>query len=110
MIKSQLIAKLAAKMPDLPEKDVAECVNTILQQLMESLVTAGRAEIRNFGSFTLHYHASRLAHNPKTGEKLMTDPKYAIHFKPGKGMKERIDASKDLPITNGTASDTDEDE
>ena len=36
--------------------------------------------------------------NPKTGAKLMTQPKYAVHFKVGKEMRDRVNASRHMPI------------
>ncbi len=93
MIKSELIIKLGRKQHHLSEKDVAISVNTIIDRMIDCLMENGRIEIRDFGSFNLHYRPPRLAHNPKTGEKLTTQAKYAVHFKPGKAMKERINAS-----------------
>lgn len=82
----------------LTEKDIALSVNHIIEQMCGTLSSGGRIEIRGFGTFSLHYRPPRLAHNPKTGEKLMTDPKYAVHFKPGKDMRERINATMGTPI------------
>lgn len=93
MIKSELIIKLGRKQHHLSEKDIAISVNTIIDKLVDHLKTGGRIEIRDFGSFSLHHRPPRLAHNPKTGEKLTTEAKYAVHFKPGKAMKERINES-----------------
>lgn len=102
MIKSELIAKLAEKMTHLPEKQVAEGVNHILELMSEALIDGKRIEIRGFGSFSLHYRPPRNAHNPKTGEKVITEAKYSPHFKPGKELRERVDASKEhKPIENG---------
>lgn len=98
MIKSELITKLSLKQDHLPEHDVAVCVNNILDAMTEALCRGRRIEIRDFGNFDLHYRAARRAHNPKTGEKLVTEPKFAVHFKAGKGLKDRVDASKDKPI------------
>ncbi len=95
MIKSELIAELSAKLTDLPEKQVADAVNDILIMMSESLENNRRIEIRGFGSFTLHYRPSRNAHNPKTGEKVITEAKYSPHFKPGKDLRERVDASRE---------------
>lgn len=95
MIKSELIAELSAKLTDLPEKQVADAVNDILIMMSESLANNRRIEIRGFGSFTLHYRPSRNAHNPKTGEKVITEAKYSPHFKPGKDLRERVDASRE---------------
>ena len=98
MIKSELIANLAAKMTNLPEKQVTECVNTILELMSTALVQGKRIEIRGFGSFSLHYRPPRNAHNPKTGKKVVTTAKYSPHFKPGKELRERVDASRHKKI------------
>ncbi|MGZ8944197.1 MAG: HU family DNA-binding protein [Methylococcaceae bacterium] len=42
--------------------------------------TAGRIEIRGFGSFGLHQHAPRIAHNPKTGDPINSSAKAVVHF------------------------------
>jgi integration host factor subunit beta len=95
MIKSELIANIAAKMTHLPEDKIASCVNHILDLMSDSLIQGRRIEIRGFGSFCLHYRAPRNAHNPKTGEKVITVAKYSPHFKPGKGLRDRINQSRE---------------
>lgn len=94
MIKSKLIAELSAKLTELPEKQVADAVNDLLDMMSSSLAENKRIEIRGFGSFTLHHRPSRNAHNPKTGEKVVTQAKFSPHFKPGKDLRERVDASR----------------
>jgi len=96
MIKSELIANLAADMTYLPEKRIMEGVNLILEEMSHALVDGKRIEIRGFGSFSLRYHAPRNAHNPKTGEKVVTKGKNTPHFKPGKALRSRVEASRDL--------------
>ena len=93
MIKSKLIEIIGRKQDHLSEQDINLSINAILDKVSGHLSTGGRIEIRGFGSFNLHYRASRKAHNPKTGERLVTAPKYAVHFKPGKEMREEINAS-----------------
>ncbi|OGV40460.1 MAG: integration host factor subunit beta [Legionellales bacterium RIFCSPHIGHO2_12_FULL_42_9] len=101
MIKSQLIAGLAAEMTGLSEKQINDAVNCILHLMTESLLSNQRIEIRGFGSFSLHYHPPRNAHNPKTGEKVTTVAKHTPHFKPGKELRERVDSSrKKIKIKN----------
>ena len=94
MIKSKLIAALAAKMTHLPEKQITDGVNHVLDLMSESLTEGRRIEIRGFGSFSLHFRPPRNAHNPKTGEKVITLAKSTPHFKPGKELRERVDASR----------------
>jgi integration host factor subunit beta len=98
LIKSQLIGELSKHFPHLPEKDLALAINHIIEHMSEILSKGGRIEIRGFGSFNLHFRPPRRAHNPKTGEKLITSPKYAVHFKPGKELREKVNANRHIPI------------
>lgn len=106
MIKSQIIAAIAKKMTHIPERDIADTVNFIVELMSESLADGERIEIRGFGSFSLHHRPPRNAHNPKTGEKVITEAKYTPHFKAGKELRERVNANRHLPIVRHT--DTDE--
>src|SRR5579862_680970 len=98
LIKSQLIGELSKHFPHLPEKDIALAVNQIIEHMSHTLSHGGRIEIRGFGSFNLHFRPPRRAHNPKTGEKLITEPKYAVHFKPGKELREKVNANRQVTI------------
>ena len=105
LIKSQLIGELSKHFPHLPEKDIALAVNQIIEHMSGTLSHGGRIEIRGFGSFNLHFRPPRRAHNPKTGEKLVTNPKYAAHFKPGKELRERVNANRNTPIETVSQAD-----
>jgi len=94
MIKSDLIALMASKITELPEQTVADSVNLLLDTLSDSLGDGHRIEIRGFGSFDLHYRKPRNAHNPRTGEKVVTTAKYSPHFKPGKELRELVDKAR----------------
>lgn len=109
MIKSELIDIVSKQQLHLPEKDIALSINSLLDQMSHLLGRGERIEIRGFGSFSLHYRPPRKAHNPKTGDKLMTSPKHAVHFKPGKEMRERINDARHLPIKQVDREDDDED-
>lgn len=98
MIKSELIENLAAKMTHLPEKIVVDGVNLIIDSLAVALQQNQRIEIRGFGSFTLHHRRPRNAHNPKTGEKVVTKDKFTPHFKPGKELRERVNLSRERVV------------
>lgn len=98
LIKSQLIGELSKHFPHLPEKDIALAVNHIIEHMSDILSNGGRIEIRGFGSFNLHFRPPRRAHNPKTGEKLVTNPKHAAHFKPGKEMREKVNNNRHVTI------------
>ncbi|OOF58999.1 integration host factor subunit beta [Rodentibacter myodis] len=91
MTKSELIENLSAKHPLLSAKEVEAIVKDILELIAQSLENTNRAEIRGFGSFSLHYRQPRLGRNPKTGDAVKLDAKCVPHFKAGKSLKERVD-------------------
>lgn len=95
MVKSDLIIALANKV-SLPFKDVEMAVNEVLDCLANSLSQGARIEIRGFGSIKLNFCKPRCAHNPKTGEKVATIGKHRPHFKPGKELRERVNAINEL--------------
>lgn len=94
MTKSELIERLAQKQTHLSHKDVELAVKAMLEQLSDTLEAAGRAEIRGFGSFSVHDRPARLGRNPKTGESVRIPNKHVPHFKPGKELRERVDSGR----------------
>ena len=95
MVKSDLMNALNEKLPELQKRDVELALNCILGQLENALVQGGRIEIRGFGSFDIRHRPPRIARNPKSGEALYLPAKVAIHFKPGKEMRDRVNAASD---------------
>ena len=95
MVKSELVRALNEKLPELQVRDVELALNCILAQLANALVQGERIEIRGFGSFDLRHWPPRLARNPMTGEGVNLPAKVAIHFKPGKEMRDRVNAARD---------------
>jgi len=94
MLKSQLIERLASKQSDRTVLEVTNQVNIILKSLAEAIKQGQRIELRGFGSFSLHYHPPRTAHNPKTLAQLTTPGKHSAHFKPGKKLRALVDSGK----------------
>ena len=93
MTKSELIAQLAERFPQLVAKDADYAVKMILDAMTDALVRGDRIEIRGFGSFALNYRPPRVGRNPKSGEKVIVPEKYVPHFKAGKELRERVDLS-----------------
>ena len=94
MTKSELIARLAARYPQLVAKDAELAVKMILDAMTRSLTQGQRIEIRGFGSFGLNYRPPRVGRNPKSGEKVKVPAKHVPHFKAGKELRERVDARR----------------
>jgi len=93
MTKSELVEIIASKQTQLSVKDVELAVKTLIDLMSNTLSSGQRIEIRGFGSFSLHYRASRLGRNPKTGEAVKLEAKYVPHFKPGKELRDKVNDS-----------------
>jgi len=94
VVKSELLFAINEKFTDLPLGDVELALNCILNQMINTLAQGERIEIRGFGSFELRHRPPRLARNPKTGEAVKLPAKVGIHFKPGKEIRDRVDAAR----------------
>jgi integration host factor subunit beta len=92
-MKSELIEILAEQQSHLACKDVELAVRCILEQMSGALAAGERIEIRGFGSFSLHYRPPRIGRNPKTGDSVALAGKYVPHFKPGKELRDRVNAA-----------------
>ena len=92
MTRSDLVEELAARFSQLTHRDAEYAVKTILDAMSEALVRGHRIEIRGFGSFALSYRPPRIGRNPKSGERVLVPEKRVPHFKPGKELRERVDA------------------
>jgi integration host factor subunit beta len=93
MTKSELISRLADRYPQLVTKDAEFAVKTILDAMTRTLSEGRRIEIRGFGSFALSHRPPRIGRNPKSGERVQVPEKRVPHFKPGKELRERVDAA-----------------
>lgn len=106
MTKSDLIARLAGRYPQLVAKDADMAVKTVLDAMTLSLSQGQRIEIRGFGSFGLNYRPPRVGRNPKSGEKVQVPEKHVPHFKAGKELRDRVDAglNQSLAAAGGSTS------
>ncbi|MES2907186.1 MAG: integration host factor subunit beta [Pseudomonadota bacterium] len=92
MIKSELIEEIAAKNPNLYQRDVEQIVNTVLDVITDALTRGDRVELRGFGTFSVKERPARTGRNPRTGATVQVEAKRLPAFKPGKELKERINA------------------
>ena len=90
MTKSELILKVADRLPYLTHKDAEIIVNTIFDSMIETLADGGRIEIRGFGSFKVKERDARQGRKPKTGQSVSIPAKRMPFFKIGKELNERI--------------------
>ena len=103
MTRSDLVEELAARFGQLTRRDAEYAVKTILDAVGDALVRGHRIEIRGFGSFSVNRRPPRMGRNPRSGESVAIPEKRVPHFKPGKALREAVDArTEELLITQGT--------
>ena len=93
MTKSDIVNRISEE-AGLQKPEAEQAVETIISLVKDALGRGESVILRRFGSFQVRQKNARIGRNPKTGEKLITDPKNVVHFKPGKGLKTRINANK----------------
>lgn len=99
MTRSELIEYIA-EYHKLPQHDVELSVKTLLEQMSGALARGSRIEVRGFGSFSLSYRPPRIGRNPRTGERVGLGGRYTLRFKPGKALRERVNAGMRRQLAN----------
>jgi integration host factor subunit beta len=95
MIKSELVARVAAANPHLYQRDVENIVNAILEEIADALARRDRVELRGFGAFSVKQRNARLGRNPRTGDAVAVERKAVPFFKTGKEMRMRLNKGAD---------------
>ena len=92
MTRSDLVALLAERFGQLAQRDTEFAVKTILDAMSDALARGHRIEIRGFGSFQVNHRPPRMGRNPRSGAQVLIPEKLVPHFKPGKALREAVDA------------------
>ena len=92
MIRSELLQAIAADNPELRPEEVEQVVTIFFDEIGKRLAEGGRVELRGFGAFSTRARDSRIGRNPRTGEPVDVPAKRVPYFKPGKEMRERLNA------------------
>jgi integration host factor subunit beta len=93
--RSDLISRIAAQNPGLPDRVAANLVETFFECISDQLAQGGRVELRGFGSFCTRTYDPKQARNPRTGERVETLETRIPRFKPARAMFERLNGPAD---------------
>jgi nucleoid DNA-binding protein len=104
------IVKTISEECDLTQLKTKEVVQRTFEAIIETLVTEGRIELRNFGVFEVKKRAARKARNPRSGEKVDVPEKFVVTFKPGKEMEEQVLRMQSLNVVVRSDDDDDSDD
>jgi integration host factor subunit beta len=92
MIRSELLQALAADNPELHAEEVEQVVDIFFDEIATRLAEGGRVELRGFGTFSTRSRDARTGRNPRTGQSVDVAAKRVPYFKPGKEMRDRLNA------------------
>ena len=105
MTKVDLIDRVSQAV-GMTQQDSIIIVDTIFDSIVKALHASERIEIRGFGIFRTRQRRPRIGRNPKTGARVEVPSKTVAYFKPGKELKERINATKPEQEPSLTMSQT----
>jgi len=95
MIRSELLQALAAENTELRSDEVEQVVDIFFDEITARLAEGGRVELRGFGTFSTRGRDARTGRNPRTGASVDVAAKRVPYFKPGKEMRDRLNADSE---------------
>ncbi len=90
MNKSDIVDALHKKLKKYKKSEIKKVVDGTFEAMIDALKNNDRIEIRGLGSFKVKEINSKLARNPKTGEKIEIPERKTVHFKMGKVLKNAL--------------------
>jgi integration host factor subunit beta len=91
MTKADLVEQVAEAIgPGITKKDCALVVDGLLNAIKEALTEHQHIEIRGFGTFKVRERKSRMARNPRTGDRVHVPSRTVPVFKPSKEMRAQV--------------------
>lgn len=91
MNKKELVLKVASK-TELDTKGATILVDTVFESILEGLIEDRKVDIGVLGKLEVVDKAARIARNPSTGDPVEVPAKKAPKYKPGKAIKEALNA------------------
>ena len=90
MTKAELIAELGASYPHLRPTDAELIVTAVFEHIAQALTSGHRVGLRGFGTFITKQRDARTGRNPRNGEEVSVSAKAFPFFKPGRGLRARV--------------------
>ena len=93
MNKAELIAAVADKTGESKAK-AGELVDAVFDVITQALTRGDEIKLPSFGSFQVVSTAARVARNPQTNQEVKVPAGRRARFKPGKALKDALEAAK----------------
>lgn len=100
MNKAELVSEVAEKVGK-SKTEITEIVDAVFDAMTHALVSKDEIRIPGFGVFAVAETAPRKARNPQTGEEVDVPAGHKARFRPGKGLKDAVDAIKPSKSKDG---------
>ena len=91
MNKKDLVVKIA-KEAGLTQKQARKVVNSFIESTTATLKAGDKVTLIGFGTFRTANRAARIGRNPQTGQEIKIAAKTYAKFRPGKALKEGMNA------------------
>ena len=96
--KRELAIRLTEKLTDkgfeITQQAISEIIQTLIDEITDSLAAGDNVVMRRFGAFELRELKAKLGRNPKNPTATVKIPaRAAVRFKPGNELKEKVAAT-----------------
>lgn len=90
MKRSDIIRSIQVKFKHMRSSDAAAIVDTVSEQMVESIANGNRIEVRGFGTFQPRRRATKIGYNPSTGQPMPLPASTTILFKPSRELTKKM--------------------
>lgn len=93
MNKTELVAAIAEK-SELSKKDSEKALKAFIDIVTDELAKGEKIQLVGFGTYEVVERSARNGRNPQTGKTIKIAASKAPKFKPGKALKDAVNAPK----------------
>lgn len=90
MTRSELVQKIAAKVPNLTIREVDNIVDVIFNSMLKALAEGNKVEIRGFCALSTRRRKPRTSTNPKTKKVIEVPSRNVLYFRTGRELHKLL--------------------
>jgi len=87
------LAEAVHRAVGMPRADAAECVEMVLSEIFEAIVSREGVKLSSFGAFHVREKRERVGRNPKTGVEAPICARLVVSFKPSSILRTHINSA-----------------
>jgi len=93
MKRSDIVRTIQVQFKRLNQADADAMLNTIINEMHDTLAAGERVEIRGFGTLRSRLHAPKATTHPRTGKPLRLPARRNVHFRPSPELTKKMNDS-----------------